>query len=165
MKYRLPSAKKHKGFTLIEVLAAVLLIVIGALGAFSLVQQVVSFISISSSRLTAAYLSLEGVEIVRNIRDGNYLSGLAWDEGILEGDQEADYQSQSLSPFDGGRFLNIEDADGFYGYSPGTPTPFKRKIIIDKSESDTIKIEVQVSWDERGRTHQFSVRENLYKWF
>jgi len=158
------------GFTLIEVLIAIFLITTGVIGAFTLIQQVISSISVSSSKLTAAYLAQEGIEIVRNIRDTNWLEQreppiLEWDEGLDVGDWEADYETQNLTqPYTGdGDFLNI-DANGFYSYSLGIPTKFKRKISIEKPNPDILRVSAQIQWEERGRTHTIEVRENFYKW-
>jgi len=168
---------KERGFTMMEMIAAIFIITVGALGIFSLVSQTISFISVSSSRLTAIYLAQEGIEIVRNIRDSNWLEArenpdVSWDEGIPLGSWEADYTTQNLTqPYDAGNYLNI--SNGFYCYSSGTPTKFKRKITIfgkvnldgDPEEIfDLLKISVEVSWTERGRTHQVTTQENLYRW-
>ena len=61
------------GFTLLEVIVAIFVITIGVIGVISVVQRTAAFTSISSSRLQAAYLAQEGIEIARNIRDGNWL--------------------------------------------------------------------------------------------
>lgn len=165
------------GFTMMEIVAAIFIITVGALGIFSLVSQTVSFISDSFSRLTATYLAQEGIEIVRNIRDSNYLKmrldpEALWDEGLPVGEWEADFTTQNLNQPYGGTYLNI-DSNGFYSYSSGTPIKFKRKIrIFDKVNldgdpeeiPDMMKISVEVSWEEKGRSHQVTAQENLYLW-
>ena len=77
-----------KAFTLIEVLIAIFLITVGIAGAFDLIQRTVAFSAISSSRLEAVYLAQEGIEIIRNTRDSNWLAENPWDSGIE--DQEID---------------------------------------------------------------------------
>ncbi len=166
--------RKIQGFTLIEVVIALFLVIVGIGGAFTLIQQVISFISISSSKLTAAYLSQEGIEIVRNVRDTNWLEGGTnpWDEGLTDCstgcivDYNHSYGPNQLDPnlpVYASQYLNI-DASGFYSYSSGTPTSFKRRITIGKPNSDTLEVSVQVQWEERGRTHIITARENLYNW-
>lgn len=156
----------NKGFTLIEVILAIFFITVGTAGVFSLLQRTFVLASVSADQLKAAYLAQEGVEIVRNIRDGNWLRqrgdpGILWDEGIDAGDKEADYQDSSLSNY-AGNFLNI-DSGNFYSYSAGAPTKFKRKITISKS-ANLINVLVAVSWGERGRTHQFVAQTELTNW-
>lgn len=62
------------GFTIIELVISVFILsaaVVGVFGAFSVVTILASD---SSDRLTATYLAQEGTEIVRNIRDTNWLN-------------------------------------------------------------------------------------------
>jgi len=75
---------KQSSFTLIEVVVAIFLITVGIGGSFHLVNSLMDFSSISSSRLQAAYLAQEGIELVRNIRDSNWLAGDPWDQEISD---------------------------------------------------------------------------------
>lgn len=163
---------KTKGFTLLEGIVAIFLITLGIGGAYTLISQIISSVAISSQKLIAAYLAQEGIEVVRNIRDTNLLEGDTWDEGLntaeCQSGCEADYtfanQTDPFLPaFGAGRFLNI-GGNGFYSYSAGTSTIFKRKITITKPQDDILEIRVQISWQERGRSHQLTAQENLYNW-
>ncbi len=150
----------NKGFTILEVIAAMLVITIGVLGSFTVIQRMISYLHDSSLRLSAAYLAKEGIEIVRNIRDTNWLKGQAWNIGLASGDWEADYLSQSLDDNYDGDFLKI-DSSGFYSYSSGTAAKFKRKITITPEGSDKLKVFVNVEWEG----HNILVQENLYNWY
>ena len=155
-------SKRNKGFTLLEVILAIFVIMVGIAGTLGLIQQGISYTQLSSSRLTANYLAQEGIEIVRNIRDANWLKMSTWSDGIPSGDWEADYKTQNLTRSYAGTPLNI-DSNGFYSYFSGSPTKFKRKITVAK-DTDILKISVQVEWQERGRNNQVTVQENLYNW-
>jgi prepilin-type N-terminal cleavage/methylation domain-containing protein len=155
---------KNKGFTLLEVIVAISILSLGVAGALTLIQRTVAFTSLTISRVVAAYLLQEGIEIVKNIRDGNWIEREAWDEGIKNGNWEIDYKTKNLNQTYLGRYLNI-DNDGFYSYSAGTPTKFKRKITISKPSPDIIEVFVEVQWEERGRIHSLSGQENLYNWY
>ena len=155
-------SKRNKGFTLLEVILAIFVIMVGIAGTLGLIQQGISYTQLSSSRLTANYLAQEGIEIVRNIRDANWLKMSTWSDGIPSGDWEADYKTQNLTRSYAGTPLNI-DSNGFYSYFSGSPTKFKRKITVAK-DTDILKISVQVEWQERGRDNQVTVQENLYNW-
>jgi len=165
----------NRGFTLIECLVAIFLITLGVGGAMSVVNQTTAFTQVASSRLVAAYLAQEGIEIVRNIRDTNSLkihkgiTGIDWDTGLIDcdGGCEADYNDPALI-ISADSYLKIDG--GFFNYDSGQNTTFKRKIIIQlESESyyevDILKVRVLVSWEERGRTHQVIAQENLYPWW
>lgn len=158
---------ENKAFTLIEVIAATFVIAVGAVGLLSLLQQTIFSTSISSSRLVASYLAQEGIEIVRSVRDSNWLEQrtspeVLWDEGLPAGDWEADFETQSLSQPYASSSLNVSES-GFYSYAPGQKTLFKRKISIAK-DTDALEVRVEVFWQERGRTHQVAAKDHLYNW-
>lgn len=159
------NVKMNKGFTLIEVMIAIFVMAVGIVGALSLIQQTIAFAALSSSRLVASYLAQEGIEIVRNIRDGNWLEeNPLWTDGIGNGIWEGDYtMTQNLEPWNSpGRYLKIDN--GFYKYSPsGSQTKFKRKITIVDG-TDTLKVSVLVEWQQIGKTHQVTAQEYLYNW-
>jgi type II secretory pathway pseudopilin PulG len=151
----------NKSFTLIETITAIFILTTGILALSSLISYFISASSISSQRLVAAYLAQEGIEIVRNLRDTNLLSGRNWDYGLNNGNWQADYDDNALSSYTGS-FLNLETT-GFYGYGSGAQTNFKRRINLQKS-GDVLKILVEVSWQERGRSHSLTAQANLYNW-
>lgn len=160
---------KNKSFTLIEVTVAIFLVTVGVGGIFALIQQSISSISISSSRLVASYLAQEGIEVVRNIRDSNWLEqrttpATPWDDGLSAGEWEADYQTNDLTQSYTGNFLNI-DGNGFYSYFSGESTNFKRKITVSKISDYNLEISVKVEWSERGRNHDVEVIDHLYNWY
>lgn len=163
--------KKEGGFTLLETIFALFVFVIGTAGIFVLLSRLFFTVIYSSSELIAAYLAQEGIEIVRNIRDTNYLMGNSWDENLPIGEWEADYTTLALSNPYNGEILKIDG--GFYQYSPGgVETKFKRKISITSKEDingdeevDKMDIEVTVEWQERGKIYRIVVKEQLYDWF
>jgi len=165
-----------KSFTLIEAIVAIFLITVGIVGTYSLITQTISSATFSSNKLIASYLAQEGIEIVRNIRDTNWLKqitdpAILWDDGIPLGSWEADYTTQNFINFYNGEFLKING--GFYNYTSGTDTKFKRNItIFDKTDLssppdeifDMFKVSVLVEWQEKGKTYQVATQENLYNW-
>lgn len=172
----LNNIKNKMGFTLIEVIIAIFVITVGVGGAVTLINQTVSFTQITSSKLVVSYLAQEGIEIVKNIRDSNFLkvhktgSG-SWDDGLILGacqvgskyEYEGDYNSISTLSCYQDQKLKIDG--GFYKYSiSGTETPYKRKITITK-DGEILEVLVEVSWKERGREHKVIAQENLYKWW
>jgi len=157
-----------KGFTLLEVILAIFVLTVAVSGAFALISQTFVLASLTQSRLIASYLAQEGIEIVKNTRDANWLmqrtdSDVLWNDGLNEGDWQIDYKGQSLD-YGSGNFLNI-DSEGFYSYSPGRQTSFKRKISITNIDEKNIKVVVDVIWRERGRDYHVKVLEKLSNWY
>ncbi len=67
------SDKKTKGFTLVETLVAIAVLLMGLAGIFSALQIGLSSTSAIRNRLTATFLAQEGFEAVKNIKDTNIL--------------------------------------------------------------------------------------------
>ncbi|MBU4338645.1 prepilin-type N-terminal cleavage/methylation domain-containing protein, partial [Patescibacteria group bacterium] len=65
--------KFSDGFTLIEVMAAVAVLSIGLIGGLTVITKNLSIISGGEDRIIAANLAAEGIELVRNVRDTNWL--------------------------------------------------------------------------------------------
>lgn len=154
-----------KGFTLIETVVAIFILTTGTMGAFSIIQKTVTFISVSSSQLIASYLAQEGVEIVRNFRDSNYLQGLVWDNGLAgcAAGCEVDYNDPALLPWtDPGRFLKV-GSGLLYNYDIGNDTFYKRKITITPGVN-VLNILVEVSWQERDGSYQVAAETRLNNW-
>lgn len=158
---------QNKGFTLLEVVIAVFFVTVSMGGVFTVIQKSFDIISISGSRLVAANLAQEGIEVVRNIRDTNWLEGENWDTGLSAGEWEVQYDDGDgdLTLWsDPGMYLNI-DANGFYSYGAGDQTRFKRKIIISDELDGSKKIIVDIMWKERGgKEYTYTAQGLLYDW-
>ena len=153
---------------MLEVLISILVVTIGVLASYSVVQQIFAMTFISSSRLTAAYLAEEGMEVVRNIRDTAWVADVEWNNnGLLTQTYQASSQGYSLSScagcgYDELSFLKSDGSLGF-NYSTGTDTKFKRRITLDRS-GDSITVSVDVMWRERGVLHTVNVQGYIYNW-
>jgi len=167
---------KKSGFTAIEAIIAIFVLTVAVIGAYSSFSRIAISTSVLSSRLIASYLAKEGIEIVRNIRDTNWLErindpAIIWNDGLTDGDPQpddyqADYDDTTLFPYNPDDFLMIEALpSGFYGYNRGTQTKFQRKITIDDSTADVLKVTVNVDWQEKGESYNFSAEEYLYNWY
>jgi Tfp pilus assembly protein PilV len=161
--------KNKKGFTVLEVLFSLTVMIVAIVGVFALMQQTTSFLPFSSQKLVAAYLGQEGIEIVRNLRDNNRLAiyngqSVNWNDGLTGCSLgcQADCLSSALAAYSGAFLLNN---GGLFNYTAGDATPFQRKITIDASQSDVLKVKIEVFWSEKGRSHSVATREDLYNWW
>jgi len=166
--------KKQSGFSFMEALVSIFIFAVGITAVFSLLQNTLSYNSQNAYRLTGAYLAQEGIEIVRGIRDNNWLAArsdplIKWDDGI-NGVREADYLSTVLDASAG---RNLKIGNGYYNYTVGTDTTFTREITIfgeadltvpPDGENDTLKVSVLVTWVFKGKEYSIQAQENLYNW-
>jgi len=167
-KFQVSNYKKN-GFTFLEIIIVFFVIIVGLLGVFSFVQYPISASRVSTQQFIATYLSQEGIEIVRNIRDANWLEKPpppSWIDGLVGGTWQIGYDDTSLNGLvDDGRLYF--DSNGWYNHndSSGGETKFKRKITIDDSDSNYLKVSVEVSWTEKGKNYNVTAQENLYEWW
>jgi prepilin-type N-terminal cleavage/methylation domain-containing protein len=172
---------KKKGFTIIELIISIFVLSIAVVGIYNALTVITILTTDSADRLTGTYLAQEGMEIVRNIRDTNWLNmdaastihtTYSWDNGLAENALpssrgctslipcKADYRSESLE--NGAGYLQISSS-GFYVYDSNPSldtTKFKRRIIVvPTTDVDNIsspyhilKVKVQVSWDKKSTT-------------
>ena len=160
--FQLEIKNKTKGVSLIETLVAIFVLTVGIVGAFSLSMNIISFTNYNSNKLIASYLAQEGVELVRNIRDSNWLDNDNNDALPSDGEYIVDYNSDLTN---GSEDLYIND-NGFYEHdnSPNE-TVFKRKIYVKDIGGLFLKITVTVTRVEKGNLRTVEVIERLYEWY
>ncbi len=163
---------------MIELVISIFILVVAIIGVYNSFSTVVVLTAGASSRFTAVYLAQEGIEIIRNMRDDNWLNNSPdWKTGLLgcENGCEADYKTGTsasanagLTPFSDS-YLKIKN--NFYSYDsadPFTVTKFKRKITItapDPLNQDVLRVSVLVTWDEKEETFDIEAEEYLYNWY
>ncbi len=94
MKIQFPN---NSGISILEVVVAVMIISFGMVGVLSLVIQNVEAQYINKNVLMASGLAQEGLELVRNTRDFNWLTpGNSWNQDIVgDGTYTIDYGGRS----------------------------------------------------------------------
>ncbi len=171
------------GFTLIEAIVAIGVISVGFVGALVILSKSASQAGFLRERIIASHLAAEGIEVIRNIRDTNWLkpSNPNWRTGLADTlNAIVDYNSGSITiEADSSRWCLSYGLDsGFYKYKHSYPcnTVFKRHIVLTTKtmeaypwETDAEKLkylEVQsiVTWQEKGQIKTIQVIDNLYNW-
>jgi type II secretory pathway pseudopilin PulG len=178
---------KQSGFTILETIISLGIVMIGMIGVASLSRQNISAQNSNRNFLLASVLAQEAVELVRNQRDTNQRNGWDWQTGdgidpytdILQDDGfgNDNYTIQYDGEIDPGVNL-IDNAvlyitpGGYYVHDNGgganTLTPFKRLITItddDNPNFNFIEFNVLVKWSERGNNHNYQVDARLYDWW
>ena len=139
--------KDKKGFSFIEVMISVFVLSVGIVAIISLMTGNIKNSAGSRDNIIASELAQEGVEIVRNIRDNNFLNNPSDPfNGLSDGNSyRVDYNNgiSSAASYQ----LNYSNS-GFYTYSSGTATKFYRRIDITNYESSAFgrKITSTVIW-------------------
>lgn len=164
------------GFTILETMVAIAIFSIGLVGISSLFLQTMQAESLNAGYLKASMLAQEGVELVRNVRDENWLdqSATSWDRYIADGGADTtfviDYNPASIyfnpDTLDSSETILSIDANNFYSHSGVTPTNFRRLITIDDTTcgNDCWSIKSEVRWTSSGRTNNYIAETILYDW-
>ncbi len=177
--------KNAAGFTLLETLVAVVVLVFAFLGPVTLSTFSIRSAGLSEHQLVAAYLAQEAMEYVRNKRDSNDLNGDDWVTGLNQcwsgpGCCVDVYQNR-IENFNNdfcnnGGPIKFDNTIGVYNYSIGVNTPFTRKIKVvqpgtgcypgpPQFQCDFMPVAVTVSWQERFVGSQsLTLAENLLNW-
>lgn len=155
---------KKGGFSLIEAFVAISILMVGVVGSFGVLPTMIKNQTMNADVFTASQLANEGMELVRNLRDNNWLLEQAWDGGLnicpASTGCEIDYNDPALVVSQN-RFLKI-DSNNFYKYdSTEKDSKFKRKITTQKT-GEILNVKVEVFWNGKGSP--FLAEGNLYDW-
>ena len=166
------------GFTMVEMIATIAVLSFGIIAIYSAFYPLVVLNYNIPLRLTAVYLTQEGLEIIHNMRDRNFIQSVQdgnsnWSDDLLDCETgcQADYKTgtmaeelaNQLQPYNENAFLKLNE-DGFYGYGNGTATRFRRKITVGHISQDTLKVNVEVIWEYNGQPFSFQASQYLYNW-
>jgi hypothetical protein len=167
----------QKGQSLIEVLIIVVLITAVISGSIGFLVQSYVTAQLVAEQTTATYLSMEGVELAKNLIDANYCEqngARAWDYGIIDGEYEIDWAGSKLNP------IAIEPRNLFYVYYPdrdgyryeynssGNESSYSRIIKIQKfpagGQTNEIKVNSIVEWQSRRGKLKVELEDHFYDW-
>lgn len=185
LKSKNRKAEYSQGFTIMEIIVVIFIIALSLSGIMSLVVQNMQVEYINKNMLMASQLAQEGLELVRNVRDANWLSGTNWRTGDSPGTDVDITQDNHYSiswDYSGGA-IKIYDADeindsltrlymdnsGFYRHystppANATSTAFSRLITVDSVTNSSTTISCIVQWRIRNNTHRYSAQTVLYDW-
>jgi len=157
------------GFTLIETLVAITILISAVAGPMVLVQKSLSSANLSKDQVTSFYLAGEAIEYIRNKRDENTLSGVSWTNGIsqcIDKKCAVDAVNDTITQCSNDcPNLQFDQINGFYGYnSEWSESEFNRFIEIKNINEDELSISVTISWKSGSFMRSFSIKENLFSW-
>mgnify|MGYP000608869676 CR=1 FL=1 len=184
---------ENKAFSLVEIIVAIFVtgvaIVAGVLLIASSFRASVSV----KNLLIASHLAQEGIELARNIRDGNWLDPLAqgWSDGLENTSEKCTPDDKSSCPFSGNLDILMDSVanirpgntpndtfDRLY-FDPSTSrylhnssyseTRFYRYLVFEyRDDPNTAQpylyLKSIVRWKEGDKQRQLFVEEKLYNW-
>lgn len=177
-----PRHTSRSGQSLVEALIAISVVMMGLMGALSLLSNSIGLSRTVSDNYLATYLSAEGIEVTKNILDHNAVlkskgvPGVSWNDDICVFANTAfevqydttssavmrlnNFSANSINP------LLLDPATGNYSYNApgGQPTPFTRTIKTSCSNEE-ISVQSIVRWKGRGGiSSQVVLEDKFYDW-
>lgn len=165
------SKKNFGGFTLVETLIAISILLIAVVGPISLIGDALHKLYYAKDQMIAINLAQEGIEVVRQQRDSEMLAVSAPDIFSLASPTYYIVDSTGATPLfpcvvcDG--FPEpVYISDGIYeDVTPAAATQFKRLITIASVVAGReSKVTSAVEWQTGGQTGTITVSEYLFKW-
>ena len=181
----------QKGFTIIETLVAIAVLMIAIVGPLTVVEQALNQANYSRDQMIASYLAQDAMESIRNIRDNNLLagnsSGTSWLAGLsactptslcgietapdptFSGSPIFTCTSQQACPLYIDQQTSVNG--GFYTSVPGSvgtlnlPTVFTRTFSITSPSNglnDAAMVSVTVGWVSGTQTDQVNIQDMLF---
>lgn len=185
--------KIQLGQSLLETIFAIGILLIMVTVVLTLTTSNVIGQKASEFQVVANNLAREGIEVVRNIRDSNWLAGQTWDTGltgssnvaIAKFDSTNNTWVLSFTFTDDVLYTSTAPLRGIYSHNnSGEPSVFRRTLILDDICLDSsgqesidglpcdiiteqkigIKITSRINWIERGKSHQVILEDLIYEW-
>ena len=161
------SQKSQRGFTLLESMVAIAIFSVGISAAVFVIVQSINVGTRTKNKIIAANLTQEGIEVMRNIRDRNWLAGRAWTDGI-EGLTDAclQWNSDNVAGF----FINDSSACntnlffvGGHYIQTASPAQFSRTVTTQVLDGPPEQLLVSVT-TTCGVNCSITAENYLYNW-
>lgn len=183
--------KKRKrethGFTLVETLVALFIFSISILTVMSALSRGISSTIYAKDKIVAEYLSQEGIEYFRNIRDTTILyakdKATSWKEFTAQLDERCgtgcyfennenifevplDYNKIIISCGGECPHFIYNSSSGMYNYNnEGDSTTFSRTMRVEKAQDgESLKIISEITFSAGSSVGTVSLSENLSNW-
>jgi type II secretory pathway pseudopilin PulG len=185
--------QKNKGFTVMETLAAIFILLLSITGPMAFSQGGLRAAFVSRDQVSAFYLAQDAIEYIKNVRDNNMIdmingeTGSNWLDGLSDcldgnsctvGTEESGGRIEKCTGIDNPGCIDGDDykplkrnspGNGYIGiYNSSKPdTIFARMITIDEivdEKEASVTVKIQWNTHESIGKREVVVRENIYNW-
>lgn len=169
-------SKSRSGQSLVEAMIAISLLLVGFMGAITLINRSIGLTRVVADQYVGTYLAAEGIEVVKSLVDANYLASRPFHDGFESCVNTCEWQLQYDSTWESGRpqaytgrTFWYDPLNGTYTYTPfGTETSFTRKVNVTLGgpTGNELMVESRVEWRSRGGgTAAVTLEDRFYDWY
>ncbi len=168
--------QKNKGFTMIETLVAIFVLLIATTGPLAFTQSGLRSSFLARDQVVAFYLAQESVESIKNIRDNNFLLNRDWLTGLencldsgggeygtcnigLTSSDDTEVSSCSGSVCGPLRYIGNK----FLQETNGEISKYTRTVYVSKITEEEIQVIVEVAWSTASfAPRRIVIQENIF---
>lgn len=146
---------------------AITIIVVGLVAVFTLLSESQSLNRVVADRYVGTYLAAEGLELVKNFIDTNYIGQFPWNDGLAAGSYLIDYNDSALTPLGVNPKILYDSAGNIYSYDSGSETRFTREIQIayPGGSGNEMQVNAIVNWTTRGGgSFSVNLEDRFFDW-
>lgn len=155
--------KEKNGFSLLGVMIAIFITIIGLTAILNLASYSLKAGSSSKMDLIAAGLAQEGIELVHSFRE-SYENWQDWyNDSSIIGDHRVQYDSSDFMPY-AAEPLKYDSSSGFYQYNIGNNSAFSRMITLAKISDNEIRVTVRIDWQEGAVARSLAAEDRMWNW-
>lgn len=160
------------GQIMVESLVAICIITVGLLGIFSLLSNSLGINRDVAGQYVAAGLAAEGIELIKNMIDGNLIMGKPFNDGpclnpgvhAIIFDDANSIGSICAGPDITGDYLVFDSNNGLYSYAGDVITGYKRSVTVEWPVPEQMKIKSIVTWTGHTGTSKIELEDNFFDW-
>lgn len=165
--------KPNLGFTLLESLVAISILMIAVASPMTISQKGLSSAIHAKNQITASYLAQDAIEYIINKSDNNVAGGSGWLDGIkFPCDADAskncivDTSNSTITNCSGVcPFLKNGSLGQIYNHTGPTESPFRRSVTVDEIVAGVeALITVTMYWKDKGTDRTLNFYTRIYNW-
>ncbi len=169
MKYIRRVSRKTQGFTLVETVVSIGILLLGIAASLTLITSTIAYSKQTESLIVVVNLAREGIEVVRSIRDVAGFSVLPPGNTSWIVDRETTSLTIPAT-YSGGTDIHtctnctLYLNNNQYRITAGTPSLYRRLIKINTLSVTEKEVVSTIRWTEHGRVHTYALTTILTDW-